>query len=289
MVEADIERLCVTSAPKLEALRARIGQFKTAIVAFSGGVDSTFVLKVARDVLGDGCTALTAMSASVAEREKKDARELAAGLGARHLMIESREIDNPSYAANPTNRCYFCKSELYTICDAQKAKLGVEAVFDGFNADDKKDYRPGHKAANEHAVISPLAEAGLTKDEIRAWSHRLGLPTWDKPPMPCLASRLPYGTAVSPQRLFQIGSAEQDLWELGLRSFRVRYHGDIARIEAGPEELSMLLQPALREKAITAIKARGFKFVVVDLEPFRSGRLNEAAGIVMPVVPANRS
>ncbi|MFN7131371.1 MAG: ATP-dependent sacrificial sulfur transferase LarE [Myxococcales bacterium] len=280
MTPADIDRLCESSASKLQALKDRLRSFDSVLVAFSGGVDSTFVLKVAHEVLGERCVALTAMSPSVAERERKDATELAARIGARHLLVDSHELNDPNYAKNPTNRCYFCKSELYTLCDAKKAELGVAAVVDGFNADDKRDYRPGHKAASEHAVVSPLAEAGLTKDEIRAWSHRYGLPTWDKPPMPCLASRLPYGTAVTVERLTQIGTAEQDLWSLGFRNFRVRYHGDIARIELTPEELPRFMDAEVREKACAAIKKRGFKFVTVDLEPFRSGRLNEAAGIV---------
>lgn len=279
MTPADIERLCAGSESKMAALKARLAGFESALVAFSGGVDSTFVLKVAHEVLGDRCTALTAMSASVAERERKDSVELARQIGARHLLVDSNELQDPNYASNPTNRCYFCKSELYSICERKKTELGIQVVLDGFNADDKRDYRPGHKAAEEHAVISPLAEAGLTKDEIRAWSHRYGLPTWDKPPMPCLASRLPYGTAVTAERLFQIGSAESDLWALGFRQFRVRYHGDIARIELSDADLPKMFEPEVRNRAVEAIKKRGFKFVTVDLEPFRSGRLNEAAGI----------
>ncbi len=175
----------------------------------------TFVLKLAVEVLGANAIALTAISASVSADEADEARALAQQLGARHVLVESKELDDPRYAANPTNRCYFCKTELYTLCEAERLKLGLEVVLDGFNADDKKDHRPGHQAARERAVASPLAEAGLTKDEIRAWSKRLGLSTWDKPQMACLASRLPYGTQVTVERLNQVGRAEKALRALG--------------------------------------------------------------------------
>jgi uncharacterized protein len=277
----DIDRVSTSAAPKLASLKSRIGQFRSAVVAFSGGVDSTFLLHVAHEVLGEGCVAVTAMSPSVSERDKRESVELAARIGARQVLVESRELADPRYAANPTNRCYFCKSELYTLCAEQKARLGIDVILDGFNADEMQDHRPGRTAALEQEIVSPLAEAGLSKDEIRALSFGMGLPTWDKPQMPCLASRLPYGTAITAEILVQVGSAEQELWNLGLRHFRVRYHEEIARIEVVAEELGKLLEPSLRERAAAALKRRGFKFVVVDLEPFRSGRLNEAAGIVV--------
>ncbi|XXF75039.1 ATP-dependent sacrificial sulfur transferase LarE [Myxococcaceae bacterium GXIMD 01537] len=277
-----IQALCDASRPKLEAMRAALRSQGSALVAFSGGVDSTFVLKVAVEELGERAIALTALSASVAPEEEREARDLATRIGARHIVVSSNELANPEYAANPTNRCYFCKTELYDVCEARREALGVAVVLDGFNADDFKDHRPGHKAAQEHRVQSPLAIAGLTKDEIRAWSHAMGLPTWDKPQMACLASRIPYGTSVTRERLFQIAGAESELRKLGFRQFRVRYHQEVARIELAAEEYPRFLDPDVRLRLNEAIKALGFKFVALDLEPFRSGRMNDAAGIVRP-------
>jgi pyridinium-3,5-biscarboxylic acid mononucleotide sulfurtransferase len=274
--------LCDSSRPKLDAMRAALRAHGSVLVAFSGGVDSTFVLKVAVETLGERALALTALSASVAPEEEREARELAARLGARHLVVNGNELSNPHYAANPTNRCYFCKTELYDLCEAKRAELGLAVVLDGFNADDFKDHRPGHQAAKEHQVRSPLAEAGLTKEEIRAWSHALGLPTWDKPQMACLASRIPYGTSVTWERLFQIAGAESELRKRGFRQFRVRYHQEVARIELAAEEYERFLSAELRREVDGALKALGFKFVALDLEPFRSGKMNDAAGIPRP-------
>lgn len=282
-----VEALCAASAPRLEAMRAAIRGLGSALVAFSGGVDSTFLLKIAVDELGERAVALTALSASVAPDEREEAEALARKLGATHLLVDSKELDDPRYAANPSNRCYFCKNELFTLTEAKRAELGLAAVLDGFNADDKKDHRPGHQAAREHRVVSPLANAGLTKNEIRAWSHRLGLPTWDKPQMPCLASRLPYGTQVTVERLNKIGAAEKAVRALGFVNFRVRYHDEIARLEVAAEELPRLLEPATRAALSAAIKSAGFAFVAVDLEPFRSGRLNDAlprSALSLPVL-----
>lgn len=282
-----VEALCEASAKRLVALRASVRAHGSALVAFSGGVDSTFLLKVAVDELGEQAVALTALSASVAEAEREEAVALARRIGARHLLVESKELDDPRYAANPSNRCYFCKNELFTLAEVKRKELGLAVVLDGFNADDMKDHRPGHQAAREHRVVSPLAEAGLTKSEIRAWSRRLGLPTWDKPQMPCLASRLPYGTQVTVERLTQVGAAEKAVRALGFRAFRVRYHGEIARLELSAEELPRAVQPPTREALIRALKGAGFTFAVVDLEPFRSGRLNDAlpaSALALPVV-----
>ncbi|ADO72299.1 ATP-dependent sacrificial sulfur transferase LarE [Stigmatella aurantiaca] len=277
-----IQALCDSSRPKLEAMRAAIRAHGTALVAFSGGVDSTFVLKVAVEELGERALAVTALSASVAPEEEQEARELAARFGARHEVLTSNELANPQYAANPTNRCYFCKTELYDLCEARRQALGYAVVLDGFNADDFKDHRPGHKAAQEHRVQSPLAQAGLTKEEIRAWSHHLGLPTWDKPQMACLASRIPYGTSVTRERLFQIARAESELRRMGFRQFRVRYHEQVARLELAEEEYGRFLSGDVRLEINRALKALGFQFVALDLEPFRSGRMNEAAGVGKP-------
>lgn len=283
----EIETLCAGSAHKVDAARALARGFGSALVAFSGGVDSTLVLKLAVDELGERAVALTALSPSVAPDEAAEAKSLAVTLGARHVLVDSRELEDPRYAANPSNRCYFCKTELYGLTTRHCAQLGLAVVLDGFNADDKKDHRPGHQAAREHQVRSPLAEVGLTKKEIRAWSHRLGLPTWDKPQLACLASRLPYGTQVTVERLTKVGRAEKAVRELGFVTFRVRYHGELARLEVSADELPRLGEPALRSTLDAAIKACGFTFVAVDLEPFRSGRLNDAlpaAGLALPVL-----
>lgn len=277
-----IDELCGASASKLEAMRGLVRTQGSALVAFSAGVDSTLVLKVAAQELGERAVALTAISASMAPEEQSEARALAEQIGVRLVEVRSKEIEDPRYAQNPVNRCYFCKTELYDLCVEQKLALGVSAILDGFNADDFKDHRPGHQAAREHQILSPLAEAGLGKDEIRAWSHRLGLPTWDKPQMACLASRIPYGTAVTPERLGQLAGAESDLRRLGLRTFRVRYHGEVARLEVAAEEQDRFFSAEFRVQVSQALQKRGFRFVSLDLEPFRSGRMN--AGLSLPVV-----
>jgi uncharacterized protein len=276
-----IDELCASSESKLQAMRALVRAQGSALVAFSAGVDSTFVLKVASQELGERAVALTAISASMPKDEQSDARALAESLGVRLVEIQSKEVQDPRYAQNPLNRCYFCKTELYDLCRSTRSELGLGAILDGFNADDLNDHRPGHQAAREHGVRSPLAEAGLTKDEIRAWSFRLGLPTWDKPQMACLSSRIPYGTPVTTERLEQLGGAESDLRKLGLRSFRVRYHGEVARLEVAAEEQVRFNSPELRTAVNAALQARGFRFVALDLEPFRSGRMNPVS---LPVV-----
>jgi pyridinium-3,5-biscarboxylic acid mononucleotide sulfurtransferase len=284
LTDSEVQFHCETSATKMKSLRQLVQSYGSALVAFSGGVDSTFVLKVAQQELGRNVWALTALSASVSADEAQEARALAAEIGSQHRVEQSNELHDDRYAANPTNRCYFCKTELYGITARIQAELKLNVVLDGFNFDDKKDVRPGHKAAQEHQVISPLALCELTKNEIRAWSKTLGLSTWNKPQMACLASRLPYGTQVTVQRLNQVGNAEKALRALGLIEFRVRYHDTVARLEVSQEELTKLSDFEFRKKVSLAVKAAGFTFVAIDLEPFKSGRMNE--GVKLNVLGA---
>jgi uncharacterized protein len=257
---------------------ARLRGLKSALVAYSGGVDSAFLLALAVEALGTNAIAFTALSPAVAPDELESARAVAKQLGARHIEKRSNELEDPRYAQNPVNRCYYCKTELYTLAEAEARALGLNAVVSGTNADELSDYRPGLAAAGEHQVVQPLAEAGLTKAEIRELSRAIGLATWDKPQQPCLSSRIPYGTEVTAERLSQLARSEMALRALGLREFRVRFHGQIARIEVGEAELAQLVR--VRADAVRALKEAGFQYVALDLEPFRSGRLNEAAGLV---------
>jgi uncharacterized protein len=279
---APLEALRQASGAKLARMKADIASAGSALVAFSGGVDSTFVLAMAAEVLGRRAVALTAHSPSVPKAEREEARRLADRLGVRHLERESLEQEDPGYVANSQDRCYHCKRELYRLCGEAARAEGIAAILDGFNADDRRDHRPGHRAALERAVRSPLAEAGLTKDEVRAWSEAYGLSTWDKPQMACLASRIPYGTPVTPERLAQVERAEVGVRALGFRDLRVRHHGDLGRVEIGEAELERAFER--RAEIARAVKAAGFKLAALDLEPFRSGRLNEVAGIRLPVV-----
>lgn len=267
--------LARASAEKFEKARAIVRAQKGAVVAFSGGVDSALVLKIAHEELGDRAVALTAVSASLSPREKEAAQKLARRIGVEHLLVETAELQREGYVRNGPDRCYHCKSELYSVCRRVASERGLEAILDGFNADDVGDHRPGRRAGQENDVVSPLLLAGLGKDEIRAWSKELGLPTWEKPQLACLASRIPYGTPVTPERLGQVAHAEEALQDLGFSIFRVRHHGDAARLEIGEEELPRLLESAeLRARVSEAVKAAGFRFVALDLEPFRSGRMN---------------
>jgi uncharacterized protein len=261
------------SAEKLDALRKRMHDLDSVLVCFSGGVDSAFVLAVAVQELGDRAAGLTAISPSLAPAERQEAESLARTIGARHLVVESNEIHDPRYAANPTNRCYYCKTELYRIARDVAHRDGFAHVLNGTNRDDLGDYRPGLDAANEAEVLSPLVELGFTKDDVRDGARLVGLSVWDKPAAACLSSRIPYGTSVTLERLTQIGQAEAAIKALGLRQIRVRYHGDVARIEVGAPEIERAF--ALRREISEAAKRAGFAFVALDLDGYRTGSHNE--------------
>ena len=260
---------------KRDALLELIGGYESCAVAFSGGIDSTVVAKAAQLALGPRAVAGTGTSASLAAGELEEARELARLIGIRHEVIATDEFSNPDYLRNAPDRCYHCKTELYTQIEGLAERLGVAVVLNGANLDDLGDYRPGMNAAAEHGVASPLAECGFRKDDVRALAAEWELPTWDKPAAPCLSSRVAYGQEVTPERLAMIDQAEQFLREVGLRMLRVRYHGgDVARLEVPLDALAKLCDATLREQLVARLKSIGFKYVTLDLEGFRSGSLN---------------
>ena len=253
-----------------------IDRYQSCLVAFSAGVDSSVVAKAAQLVLADQALAVTGNSASLAEGELLQAKEVAELIGIRHEVLETAEFSNPAYTRNDANRCYFCKTELYGLLDQLLDRVGFDVVFSGANQDDLSDYRPGLEAAREHRVCNPLADCGFNKDDVRRLAHHWDLPVWDKPASPCLSSRIAYGEEVTPERLAMIDQAERFLRSEGFTSVRVRYHrGDLARLEVPLEELEKLSQFPLRESLVDRLNAIGFKFVTIDLAGFRSGSLNQ--------------
>jgi pyridinium-3,5-biscarboxylic acid mononucleotide sulfurtransferase len=261
---------------KHAALRRILEDIPSLIVAYSGGVDSAYLAFLATDVLGSRALCVTADSPSYPDRHRQLALSLAARFGLHHEVIRTSELERPEYRANPANRCYYCKHELYTHLAAIARERGLAVIADGSNADDRGDYRPGRQAAREFGVRSPLDEAGLTKSEIRELSRRAGLPTWDEPASACLSSRIPYFSEVTDEKLRTIERAEAVLRDLGFRIFRVRHHDAIARIELGREEIPRALEPDVADTIDRELRALGYQHVAIDLRGYRLGSLNDA-------------
>ncbi len=260
---------------KLLQLKALLAQMDSLVVAFSGGVDSTLLLKVARDVLGDKVLAVTAVSQLTPRQERKDAVEMAELIGAAHLQVETDDLADAAFTANPRDKCYHCKKHRFGLLLELAGEKGVKAVADGTNSDDFDDYRPGMKAVRELGIRSPLSEAGLCKDEIRRLSRQLGLPTWDKPSAACLASRVPYGCEITAEKLKQIDDGEAYLHNLGIcRQVRVRHHGAVARLEVDPQSVARFMEEETRIRVTDFFKKLGFQFVALDLEGYTMGSLN---------------
>jgi uncharacterized protein len=261
---------------KLSELERLLGDMKRVLVCFSGGVDSSCMARVAHDLLGEDAIALTTVSPTNPDEDTAEATELASQLGMEHLVVHVNELDIPNYRANPIDRCYFCKSNLYEIAAAEAARREIPWIVDGVNADDLGDYRPGLRAAAERTIRHPLAEASLSKQEIRELSRDLGLRTFDRPASPCLSSRFPYGTAITLEGLARVSQGEKWLRARGFRECRVRYYGDRARVEVLRDEIARLSAPPLRAELEAHLRSVGFAEVEIDPRGFRSGRLNEA-------------
>jgi uncharacterized protein len=260
---------------KEQLLLSRLSKIPSILIALSGGADSAYLAWAAHRALGERALSLTALSPSFPEYDREQVRHFVKSFQLHHEFIETHELENPAYRANGVDRCYYCKDELFSVLDGIARDRGFAAVAYGVNTDDTLDFRPGHRAAMEHQVLAPLLDAGLHKAEIRTLSHRAGLPTWDRPASACLASRLPYGTQVTPQRLALVERGEAALRELGFRQFRVRLHDQLARVEIAPDEMPRALSSEVVAAIAARLKAAGFAYVTLDLEGYRQGSLNE--------------